>query len=236
MTAVVSRGEWLAARRELLAREKELTRARDTLSAQRRRLPRMKVDKDYVFEGPDGPVNLEDLFDGRRQLIVYHFMFDADREEGCPSCSYLADNLTGAIVHLPARDTSLVVISRAPLAKIESFKKRMGWRFPWVSSGGSDFNYDFHVTLDEEHGEYNFEPAAELLARGEIWQQGELPGLSVFLREGGEIFHTYSTYSRGLDLLLGTYNYLDLTPLGRGADDQDPYAMAWVRHHDRYVP
>ena len=232
---IVSRAEWLAARKALLAKEKESTRQRDALSAERRKLPMVKIEKEYVLEGPEGPSTLRDLFKQRRQLIVYHFMFDPNHEAGCRSCSYLADNLTGAILHLAARDTSFAAVSRAPLAKIEPFKKRMGWTFPWLSSFGSDFNYDFHVTLDEAAGsvEYNYQSAAELMEQGKVWQMGELPGLSVFLRDGDDVFHTYSTYQRGLDLLLNTYNYLDLTPLGR-QEEQEPHVMAWVRYHDQY--
>jgi predicted dithiol-disulfide oxidoreductase (DUF899 family) len=232
---IVSRAEWLAARKQLLVREKEATRQRDALSAARRELPMVEIDKAYSFAGSRGRKSLGELFEGRRQLIVYHFMFDPSHDEGCKSCSYFADNFTGAILHLAARDTSFAVISRAPLSKIEPFKRRMGWTFPWYSSFGSDFNYDFHVTLDAAAGsvEYNYEPTAELLARGVIWQEGELPGLSVFLRRDDRIFHTYSTYSRGLDSLINTYNYLDLTPLGR-QEEGEPHVMAWVRHHDKY--
>ncbi|WP_233808196.1 DUF899 domain-containing protein [Paraburkholderia sp. HP33-1] len=234
---VVSRTEWLAARKQLLAREKELTRQRDALSAARRDLPMVKLDKAYTFDGPNGRATLRDLFGSHRQLIVYHFMFDPEWEAGCPSCSHCADNFAGAIVHLNARDTAFAVVSRAPLEKIEAFRKRMGWTFPWYSSAGSDFNYDFHVTLDEAAGsvEHNFENAATLVKAGKLWAaQGELPGLSVFLRDGANVFHTYSAYQRGLDLLLNTYNYLDLTPLGR-QDDDGPNPQAWIRHHDRYT-
>jgi len=233
---IASRAEWLTARKELLAKEKAATRQRDALSAERRRLPMVKIEKEYVFEGPNGGARLSDLFDGRRQLIVYHFMFDPSWEEGCKSCSFLADNIAGGFIHLHARDTSFAVISRAPIAKIKAFKKRMGWDFPWLSSDGSDFNYDFHVTLDEAEGsyEYNYENAGTLAQRGEIWYtKGELPGLSVFLRDGGNIFHTYSAYQRGLDLLLNTYNYLDLTPFGR--QEEDGRIMAWIRLHDKYA-
>jgi predicted dithiol-disulfide oxidoreductase (DUF899 family) len=190
---IVSRDEWLVARKELLTKEKEVTHARDRLNAERRRLPMVKLDKEYLFAGPDGKGSLFDLFDGRRQLIVYHFMFDPSWQDGCPSCSYLVGNIPATLDHLHARDTSLVLVSRAPVTKIEPFKKRMNWTVPWFSSYGSDFNYDFEVTDD----------------------QGEKPGLSVFLREGEDLFHTYSTTGRGVDILLGTYNYLDLTPLGR---------------------
>jgi predicted dithiol-disulfide oxidoreductase (DUF899 family) len=239
---VVSRTEWLSARREFLLKEKEFTRLRDRVSAERRRLPMVKIDKGYVFEGPDGNVPLLHLFKGRRQLIVYHFMFDPSWHEGCPSCSFLVDNI-GHLTHLYARDTSLVLVSRAPLAKIESFKRRMGWMVPWYSSFGNDFNYDFHVTLDEAVApvEYNYRSKAELVQKGEAYfTQGEAHGLSVFLRDGDRMFHTYSTYARGTDLLAGTYNYLDLTPLGRQEDWEEPAGrsnsafMAWLRHHDRY--
>ncbi len=232
---VVSRAEWVAARKELLVKEKEATRRRDALSAERRELPMVKIDKEYVFDGPEGRATLRELFGEKRQLIVYHFMFDPAGNEGCRSCSFFADNFASGLVHLAARDTSFAVISRAPLEKLESFKKRMGWTFPWLSSFGNDFNYDFHVTLDKAAGsvEYNYGSAATLLAAGKIWQMGELPGLSVFLREGDSVFHTYSTYQRGLDLFLNTYNYLDLTPLGR-QEEQEPHVMAWVRHHDKY--
>lgn len=239
---IASRAEWLAARKELLVREKELTRHRDEVNAERRRLPMIRIEKDYVFEGPGGKRRLPDLFEGRRQLIVYHFMFDPSWNEGCRSCSFVTDNI-GHLAHLHARDTSLVLVSRAPLAKIEPFKRRMGWTVPWYSSFGNDFNYDFHVTLDEAVApvKYNYLSKAELVQKGETYfTQGENPGLSVFMRDGGEIFHTYSTYARGLDLLLGTYNFLDLTALGRQEDWEQPPGrsnspfMAWVRYHDRY--
>lgn len=237
MPQVVSREEWLVARKELLAKEKEFTRQRDALSAERRKLPMVKIEKEYVFEGLKGPASLLDLFDGRRQLIIYHFMFDLSWDEGCDGCSLLVDNI-GHLAHLHARDTSLAVVSRAPLAKIEPFKARMGWTVPWVSSFGSDFNYDFHVALDEAVApvEYNYQDKAALEQKGETWfTSGEQPGLSVFLRDGGSIFHTYSTYARGGDLLIGTYNYLDLTPLGRQEDELE-FPQQWWRHHDKYTP
>jgi predicted dithiol-disulfide oxidoreductase (DUF899 family) len=239
---IVSREEWLAARKQLLSKEKEFTKLRDKLNAERRRLPMVRIEKEYAFEGPEGKANLLDLFDGRRQLIVYHFMFDPNWDEGCPACSFLVDNI-GHLAHLRARDTSLALVSRAPLTKIAPFKKRMGWTVPWYSSFGSDFNYDFHVTQDEAKVpvEYNYQDKAELERKGESWfVKGEQPGLSVFLREGDRIFHTYSTYTRGLDLLAGTYNYLDLTSLGRQEDWEEPPGrsdspfLAWVRHHDKY--
>jgi predicted dithiol-disulfide oxidoreductase (DUF899 family) len=239
---VVSRDEWLSARKELLAKEKELTRHRDAVNAARRRLPMVRLDKEYVFEGPSGKASLLDLFDGRSQLIVYHFMFDPSWDEGCPSCSFLVDNI-GHLAHLHARKTSLALVSRATLAKIEPYKKRMGWRLPWYSSFGSDFNYDFHVTLDEAVApvEYNYRNKTELLTRGESYfTEGESHGLSAFLRDGSNLFHTYSTYARGADLLAGTYNYLDLTALGRQEDWEEPPGrsdgpfMAWLRRHDKY--
>ncbi len=230
---VVSRDEWLATRKQLLIKEKESTRARDALSAEHRRLPIVKIDKDYVFEGPNGPARLFDLFDGRLQLIIYHFMFDPGWHEGCSNCSFLADNI-GHLAHLHSRDTSLAVVSRAPLAKIEPFKTRMGWAFPWFSSLGTDFNYDFHVTPDEAVVpiEYNYLDKAALERAGMTWHQGgEQYGLSVFVRDGEQIFHTYSTYARGVDLLLGLYNYLDLTPLGR---QEAGAGITMFRHHDLY--
>jgi predicted dithiol-disulfide oxidoreductase (DUF899 family) len=190
---IVSREEWLAARADLLIKEKEATRARDKLNAERRRLPMVRMDKAYVFEGPDGEASLLDLFDGRRQLIIYHFMFDPSWDDGCRSCTNLVDNMPLRLARIQAEDTSLVLVSRAPLAKLEAYKARMNWTIPWFSSYGSDFNYDFGVTSDD----------------------GETPGLSVFLREGDQVLHSYSTTGRGVDILLGTYNYLDLTPLGR---------------------
>jgi predicted dithiol-disulfide oxidoreductase (DUF899 family) len=231
---VVSKAEWLQARKALLAKEKEFTRLRDSLSAERRKLPMLRIEKDYRFDGPEGQTDLRSLFGPHSQLIVYHFMFDPSWDEGCRGCSYVMDNAEGSIVHLAARDTAFVAVSRAPLDKIEAFKKRMGWNFPWVSSFGSDFNYDFLVTLDPEKGdyEYNYTSVPALRAAGKaIAEKGEMPGLSVFLREGESLYHTYSTYQRGLDLFLNTYNFLDLTPLGRQEGTQK---MAWLRHHDKY--
>ena len=227
---VVSRDEWLAARRQLLRQEKEFTRRRDQLSAERRELPWVRVEKEYVFDTPDGKETLADLFEGRSQLMVYHFMFGPDWEQGCPSCSFVSDHIDGANWHLPHRDVTLLAVSRAPLAQIEAFKQRMGWRFKWVSSYGSDFNYDFHVSFTKEE-----------LAKGKVdynydMVEGydELPGLSVFYKdENGDVFHTYSAYARGLDMLVGAYNYLDLAPKGRD-EAALPSTMAWVRHHDRY--
>jgi predicted dithiol-disulfide oxidoreductase (DUF899 family) len=230
--AVVSRDEWLAARTEHLRREKEFSKLRDQLSAERRALPWVRVDKTYTFDTPDGPRTLADLFDGRSQLIVYHLMFGPSWEEGCPSCSLLSDHIDGATVHLAQRDVTLIAVLRAPLDRIEAFRRRMGWRFPWVSSHGSDFNHDHHVSFTEEDraaGEvdYNF--------GRQRYMSDELPGVSVFIRdESGDVFHTYSAYARGLDLLVGAYNYLDLAPKGRDEDALD-FTMAWVRHHDRYA-
>jgi predicted dithiol-disulfide oxidoreductase (DUF899 family) len=227
----VSREDWVAARKDLLRKEKEFTRLRDQLSAVRRDLPWVKVEKTYVFDGPDGKETLAELFAGRSQLVVYHFMFGPGWEQGCPSCSYLSDHIDGALVHLAHRDVTLLAVSRAPLARIEAFRKRMGWRFKWVSSHGSDFNYDFHVSFTEEDKAkgrvyYNYEMQDFMVE--------ELPGASVFYKDAsGDVFHTYSSYARGLDLLVGTYNYLDLVPKGRDEAGL-AFTMAWVRHHDRY--
>jgi predicted dithiol-disulfide oxidoreductase (DUF899 family) len=228
---VVSAGEWIARRRELLRKEKEFTRSRDELSRERRELPWEKVEKEYVFEGPNGRQTLAELFGGRSQLIVYHFMFGPGWEAGCPSCSYLADHFGGSLVHLANRDVTLAVVSRAPVAEIEAFKKRMGWEFRWVSSFGSEFNRDYHVSFTKEEMasgkvEYNY----DLIE----FPSEEAPGVSVFYKnDAGEIFHTYSSYARGLDILVGAYNFLDLAPKGRDEDGL-AFTMAWVRHHDRY--
>lgn len=230
-TRIVNRDEWLAARRELLIKEKALTRARDALSAERRALPMVKVETAYRFDTPAGPRTLAELFDGRSQLVIYHFMMGPAWEEGCPSCSMLADHLDGSRLHLTQRDVTLVVVSRAPLAKIEAFKRRMGWTFPWVSSYGSAFNRDYHVSFTPEEVAsgrmyYNFQEGS--------FPSDEAPGVSVFLRnEAGDVFHTYSTYARGAESLLGVYNLLDLVPKGRD-EDELPFTMSWVRHHDRY--
>ncbi|OLT19143.1 hypothetical protein BJF79_02760 [Actinomadura sp. CNU-125] len=227
---VVSREEWLRARKELLAKEKEATRAKDAVDAQRRALPMVRLDKEYELEGPSGPVRLADLFEGRRQLIVYHFMFDPSWDEGCPSCSLLVDNI-GHLAHLHGADTSLVLVSRAPLSKIEPFKARMGWTVPWLSSYKSDFNYDFHVSNDAAIApvEYNYKDAETLERQGLAhFASGEAHGASVFLRDGDDVHHTYSAYGRGLEGLLGTYHYLDLAPLGR-----QKYVNEFL-HHDRY--
>lgn len=228
---VVSEAEWLVARRDLLTREKELTRLRDEVSHHRRDLPWVKIEKRYVFDGSNGKETLAELFDGRNQLIVYHFMLGPGWEEGCKSCSYLADHFDGANWHLPHRDVTFAVVSRAPLSEIEPFKKRMGWRFKWVSSYGNDFNFDYHVSAtDDEQTKgkmhYNYQT--------QDCVNEEMPGLSVFCKdENGDVFHTYSTYGRGLDILVGVYNFLDLVPKGRDEDNLD-FTMDWVRHHDRY--
>jgi predicted dithiol-disulfide oxidoreductase (DUF899 family) len=229
--AIVSREEWIAARKELLKKEKESTRLHDQLSAERRRLPWVKVTENYVFEAPGGKVRLADLFGGRNQLVIYHFMFGPDWQEGCPSCSFVSDHIDGALPHLAARDVTLAAVSRAPLAKIGAFKRRMGWRFNWVSSHGNDFNADFHVSFTEEE-----------LAQGKVnynytlqeFPSAEAPGLSVFYKDAaGDIFHTYSTYGRGLEALVSTYTILDLAPKGRD-EDHLGFPMEWVRYHDRY--
>lgn len=236
---IVTHDEWLAERKELLKKEKEFTRQRDRLNTERRKLPMVKVEKEYTFEGPGGDVKLPGLFEGRRQLIVYHFMFDPGWEEGCPSCSFLVDN-TGHISHLHARNTTLALVSRAPLEKLEAYKTRMGWNLPWYSSRGSDFNYDFHVTLDPSVApvEYNYKRHER--DAGLAGKSMEGHGVSVFIRDGNKVFHTYSTYARGADILVGTYNYLDLTPLGRQEDWEEPKGrsdgpmMSWLRRHDQY--
>jgi predicted dithiol-disulfide oxidoreductase (DUF899 family) len=227
---VVSREEWLAARKALLAKEKEMTRQRDALNAERRRLPMVEIEKDYVFTGPEGEATLLDLFEGRRQLIIGHFMFDPRWEDGCPSCSAGADEVSkGLIEHLNARDTSLAYVSRAPIEKIERYKAEKGWTFPWYSSYGSDFNYDFGVTIDESVAPpvYNYRSKAEHEAAGtgyyfEGEQPIEEPGTSFFLRDGDRVFHTYSTFGRGAEMLGGSYYWLDLTALGRQEDWEEP--------------
>jgi len=229
---IVSHDEWTAARKAYLVEEKAFSRARDALARKRRELPWERVDKNYVFDTTDGKQSLADLFCGKSQLIVYHFMLGPDWEAGCPSCSLLADHFDGAIIHLAQRDVSFVVVSRAPLRQIEAFKRRMGWRFKWVSSFGSDFNYDYQVSISPQEKAggkvmYNY----ELI---ENFPSEERPGASVFFKNAaGEVFHTYSTYDRGLDILIGAYNFLDLAPKGRDEEGL-AWSMAWVRHHDRY--
>ncbi|MBR0692296.1 thioredoxin family protein [Bradyrhizobium lablabi] len=230
---IVSREEWIAARTAHMAREKELTKAREALSQERRELPWVRVTKDYVFDGPDGRVMLAGLFKGRPQLVVQHVMFAPEWDAACKSCSFWADGFERMIPHLEARDTTMVAISRAPLAKLEAFKRRMGWTFDWVSSEGNDFNFDYGVSFTREQidsgaAKYNYGTSP---LYGE-----ELPGISVFHRdEEGDVFHTYSTYSRGLDMMNAAYHYLDLTPLGRHEENL-PYPMDWVRLRDQYQP
>jgi predicted dithiol-disulfide oxidoreductase (DUF899 family) len=230
---VVSREEWLSARLELLTEEKKLTRARDRLNAYRRRLPMVRVDKDYRFEGPDGEVGLLDLFDGRVQMVMHHFMFGPDWEQGCSSCSSAADQI-GNPRQLHARNTTLVAVSRAPYDKLKAYRERMGWTFPWYSSYGSDFNYDFHATLDDRVApvRLNFRNEAELAQSGTRWTEymrgTEMPGISAFLRVDGEVFHTYSTFGRGIDEFHNGYPWLDLTALGRQEE--------WEEPADRAVP
>jgi predicted dithiol-disulfide oxidoreductase (DUF899 family) len=229
---VVSSSEWIASRKELLRKEKEFTKLRDELSRQRRELPWEKVEKQYVFDGPNGKETFADLFGGKSQLIIYHFMFGPGWQEGCPSCSYLSDHFDGSVIHLANRDVTLLAVSRAPWAQIEAFKKRMGWRFKWVSSHGNDFNRDYNVSFTKEQtaaGEvtYNYEKTG--------FPSEEAPGASVFHKNAeGDVFHTYSTYARGLDILVGAYNFLDLVPKGRDEEGL-AHSMAWVRHHDKYA-
>ena len=229
-TMIVSRDEWLLARKELLEKEKALTRTLEDLARERRRMPRVRVEKEYTFVGPEGRESLADLFAGRSQLIVYHFMFGPRWDEGCVGCSFWADNFNGTIDHIEQRDATMVAISRAPLAKLEAFKERMGWSFKWVSSGETDFNFDFGVSFPRtgEPGErtYNYEvlPTA----------RGEGHGVSVFYKDAnGEVFHTYSCYARGVEILNAAYQYIDLLPKGRD-EDALPAPHAWIRHHDRY--
>jgi predicted dithiol-disulfide oxidoreductase (DUF899 family) len=228
MHRVVGHDEWITARKELLAKEKEFTRRRDELSRHRRELPWERVDKEYEFESAEGRKTLADLFDGRSQLVVYHFMFAPDSDEGCKSCSFWADNFNPNVVHLNARDVTLVAVSRAPYDKLAAYKERMGWSFDWYSSGESDFNYDLGVSFrpeDQDRDLYNYE---SLPPRGP-----DREGMSVFYRDDdGSIFHTYSSYARGIDLLNTAYNYLDLVPKGR--DEEKPHTQGWVRRHDEY--
>lgn len=228
---VVSPEAWRTARIELLAREKEFTRARDALTRERQALPWELVEKDYVFKVETGEATLSDLFDGRTQLIVYHFMFGPDWDEGCKSCSFIADHFEPAVVHLHQRDINFVAVSRAPLEKLLAFRERMGWSFPWASSLDSEFNWDFHVSFTPDELEsgtayYNY------AAKG--FSSTEGPGLSVFARDRtGDVFHTYSSFGRGLDMFIAAYHYLDIVPKGRDEGALD-YTMAWLRHHDRY--
>jgi predicted dithiol-disulfide oxidoreductase (DUF899 family) len=227
---VVGSAEWLAARQELLKKERELTHLRDEISRLRLELPWEKVPKAYEFTGAKGQQTLGELFDGHSQLMVYHFMLGPGWKEGCASCSFMADHFDPMRVHLAARDINLMAVSRAPWAEIEAFQKRMEWKFPWVSSCGSDFNFDYQVSAApgspaDDEVLYNYEM--------QVFPSEERPGLSAFYRDGAEIFHTYSTYARGLDILVGAYNFIDMSPLGRHEQGLK-HTMAWVRHHDRY--
>jgi predicted dithiol-disulfide oxidoreductase (DUF899 family) len=227
---VVSQAEWLEARKGLLAREKEFTRLRDEINAERLALPWVEVDKDYVFETPAGRKSLDELFDGRSQLVIYHFMFGPDWEAGCPGCSFMADHFDGTLPHLNNHDVTLVAVSRAPLAKIEAYRQRMGWTFPWVSSFGSDFNFDFHVSFTKEElakgaVQYNFTRTPSEQAHD------ELPGFSSFIRdESGKVFHSYSSYARGSEEVLATLMILDLAPKGRN----ERSTLSFVKRHDEY--
>ena len=230
---VATRNDWIAERKVLLDREKELTRLRDQIARARRALAWVRIEKDYLFDTPAGPRPLAGLFQGRRQLIVQHFMLGPGWEQGCKSCSFMADHLDGIGMHLAQRDIALTAGSRAPLAEIERFRQRMGWKFDWASSNQNDFNRDFHVSFapeDRIDGEvyYNY----HLIA----FPADEAPGISIFVKnDAGEVFHTYSTFGRGVEVMMGAYSLIDLTPKGR--DEQDlPFTMAWVRHHDRYEP
>lgn len=228
---IVSREEWLEARLELLAAEKEFTRQRDALTRRRMAMPWERVEKSYRFQGPDGALSLAELFDGRSQLVIYHFMFAPDWEEGCKSCSFWADSFDGIQIHLNHRDVTFAVVSRASLDKLTAYKQRMGWSFPWVSSHGSDFNFDYHVSFTSEEltdgrAYYNYAVCQDLAS--------EMPGISVFFRnEQGEVFHTYSCYSRGIDMVNGAYQFLDLVPKGRDEDDFD-FTMEWLSRRDQY--
>ena len=228
---VVSRNEWIKARRDLLAEEKRFTRERDALSEKRRELPWVRVDQEYTFEGPDGKETLADLFGMHSQLLVYHFMYGPDWEEGCPSCSFWADNFDGIDIHLAHRDISFLAVSRAPFATLDAYRKRMGWNFKWVSSLGSDFNFDYHVSFTPEEME-----------KGEMFHNfgtmrfpsSEAPGASSFCKDDdGAIYHTYSCYMRGVDMLNGAYHWMDIAPKGRDEDSLD-YTMAWLKRRDQY--
>ncbi|MFW2440612.1 MAG: DUF899 domain-containing protein [Arenicellales bacterium] len=227
--SIVSRRKWIEARKKLLAKEKEFTRLRDQLSAERRELPWVKVEKEYIFDGIEGKQSLSDLFNGKNQLMIYHFMLGPEWEEGCPSCSFWADNFNGIDIHLAHRDISFLAISRAEIKKIEAYKKRMGWNFKWVSSRNNDFNNDYCVSFTPEEKEMN-EITYNYLTQP--YFMDELAGVSVFIKsEENNIYHTYSTYSRGLDILNGAYNYIDLSPKGR---DEKDGIMKWLRRHDQY--
>src|SRR6266478_9768242 len=229
---IVSREEWLVARKKLLAREKQLTRERAAVATERRQLPWVKAEKNYVFDSRSGKKTLADLFNGKSQLIVYHLMFGSEWQEACPSCSFNMDHTDGALVHLAQRDVSFAAVSRASISKIEAFKKRMGWKFPWVSSYETEVNYDFQASFTPEQMakgkvDYNYDMAE--------FPSEEAPGISVFYKDAnGDMFHTYSAYARGTENTIGTYNYLDWVPKGRDEDGL-PFTMSWIRHHDRYA-
>jgi predicted dithiol-disulfide oxidoreductase (DUF899 family) len=226
---VVSRKEWLTARKALLSKEKTFTRLRDQLSKERRQLPWVKVDKDYVFDGPRGKETLSELFDGRSQLIVYHFMFGPDWDAGCKHCSFWADNFDRIIVHLNHRDVTMVAASRAPYRKLESYKKRMGWNFKWVSSGNTDFNFDYHVSFTPEE---EAKKKAFFNYKIQDPDSSDREGASIFFKDArGNVFHTYSTYARGIDMVNGAYHYLDLVPKGR---DEGKSGPSWLCRHDEY--
>ncbi len=228
---VVPQEEWIAARKTLLRKEKESTRLLSEISEQRRQLPWVKITKDYIFDSPEGKVKLADLFEGRHQLVIYHFMFGPDWQEGCPSCSFVSDHFDGTLPHLAARDVTLVAVSHAPLAKLETFKKRMGWKFRWVSAHDTDFNGDFHVSFTPEEmatGKVNYNYVLQ------EFPSAEAPGISVFYKDAaGDIFHTYSSYGRGVEAVMSTYKILDMVPKGRD-EDHLSFDMEWVRYHDRY--
>jgi predicted dithiol-disulfide oxidoreductase (DUF899 family) len=229
--SIVSHDRWVEARKALLAREKELTHLADQIARERRALPWERMQKNYAFDTPEGRQSLADLFDGRSQLVVQHFMFAPGWEEGCRSCSFMADHIQGANVHLAQRDVTLVVVSRAPLPEIERFRERMGWTFRWVSSYGGDFNRDFGVSFTPEEKAkdevyYNYGK--------QTFGSEEMPGISAFYKDSaGTVFHTYSTYGRGVEMMMGTYRFLDIAPKGRD-EDRLSYPMEWIRHHDRY--
>jgi predicted dithiol-disulfide oxidoreductase (DUF899 family) len=226
---VVSRDEWLAARLKLLAQEKEAMRANDAVTARRAELPMVRIDNEYVFDGASGKASLVDLFEGRRQLLLYHFMFNPEWEDGCPSCSFTIDSV-GRLEHLHAEDTTLVLVSRAPLDKLVAFQERMGWTIPWYSSAGTSFNFDFHVTNDESVApvQYNYKDKATLARDAAYRLNGDGQGLSVFVRDDDTVFHTYSTYGRGTEIMMSTYHFLDLTPRGRRRYVNE------IPHHDSY--
>ena len=238
---VVSRDQWMDARRRLLAKEKEFTRLRDQLSAERHALPWMRIDKDYTFDGPNGRETLAQLFGDRSQLVVYHFMFAPEWDVGCKSCSFWADNFNGITAHLRQRDVAFAAISRAPLAKLQAFARRLGWTFKWVSSQGTDFNYDFEVSFQPDalargDATYNFAKLSSLRSGGSVLNiaPSDMPGISVFAKdESGAIYRTYSTYGRGLDMMNTAYHYLDLVPKGRDEAGL-PHTMAWVKLRDLY--